>query len=185
MPILPRHVIIDDTVLTHYNNTMGIICDHVRSHDILPCLVTDCIKSHAFANWIMWSVGLQRSCGSHVIMWDHMWSSGITCDHMDHMWSCESHAIMWITCDHVGSHVIMMMWDHMWSWSHVIMIMWKLCDHVRSHVLACWVMWSHALSHTIINPITQVNNHVGSHDHVGSHVTCTLDMWSCEITCQD
>ena len=180
MPILPRHVIIDDTVLTHYNNNMGIICDHVRSHDILPCLVTDCIKSHALANWIMWSVGLQRSCGSHVIMWDHMWSSGITCDHASPMQSC-------------GSHVIM--WDHMWSWwcgitcdhvgSHVIMIMWKLCDHVRSHVLACWVMWSHALSHTIINPITQVNNHVGSHDHVGSHVTCTLDMWSCEITCQD
>ena len=209
MPILPRHVIIDDTVLTHYDNNMGIICDHVRSHDKLARLGTDRIKSHALANWIMWSVGMQRSCGitydhvrhdhveimqpcgSHVIMWDHMWSCGImwdhmlscgiTCDHVEIMWksrdhvsrdhvsrvimwkSCESHVIMWDHVQPCGSHVIM--WDHMRSCEIT-------CDHVGLHVLACWVMWSRALSHTIINPITRVNN------HVGSHVTCTV-MQSC------
>ena len=176
MPILPRHVIIDDTVLTHYNNNMGIICDHVRSHDILPCLVTDCIKSHAFANWIMWSVGLQRSCGSHVIMWDHMWSSGITCDHASPMQSCGSHVIMWDhmwswscgnyvimwdhmylhvgSCDHmlwviqslIQSHKSTIMWDHMITWAH----MWHAlltCDHVRSHVKTSLVPRPHPVFH--------------------------------------
>ena len=201
MLILPRHVIIDDTVLTHYDNNMGIICDHVRSHDKLARLGTDRIKSHALANWIMWSVGMQRSCG---ITW--------SCE----TWSCGNHATLWITCHHVRSHVIMwdhvrshaIMWDHVIMWksceSHVIMwvvIMWVMwscgnhvkvtwsceimcnlvdhmwsceitCDSVGLHVLACWVMWSRALSHTIINPITRVNN------HVGSHVTCTV-MQSC------
>ena len=210
MLILPRHVIIDDTVLTHYDNNMGIICDHVRSHDKLARLGTDRIKSHALANWIV-------ICRNAEIMWDHMWS----CE----TWSCGNHATLWITCHHVRSHVIM--WDHMSSCeitcdhvgsceitcyhvgSHVIMwksceshvIMWVVwscgnhvkvtwsceitcnlvdhmwsceitCDHVGLHVLACWVMWSRALSHTIINPITRVNN------HVGSHVTCTV-MQSC------
>ena len=88
-------------------------------------------------------------CRTAEIMW-------ITCDHVgshvikwDHMWSCESHAIMWITCDHVGSHVIMMMWDHMWSWScGNYVIMW---DHMYLHVGSCdhmlWVIQSLIQSH--------------------------------------
>ena len=180
MPILPRHVIIDDTVLTHYDNNMGIICDHVRSHDKLARLGTDRIKSHALANWIMWSVGMQRSCGitcdhvrhdhveimqpcgSHVIMWDHMWSCGImwdhmlscgiTCDHVEIMWksrdhvsrdhvsrvimwkSCESHVIMWDHVQPCGSHVIM--WDHMWSCGIA-------CTCMLGHVITCSESYNH------------------------------------------
>ena len=160
MPILPRHVIIDDTVLTHYDNNMGIICDHVRSHDKLARLGTDRIKSHALANWIMWSVGMQRSCGitcdhvrhdhveimqpcgSHVIMWDHMWSCGITCDHVG---SCE------ITCYHVGSHVIM--WksceSHVIMWVVIMWVVWSCGNHVKvtwSCGIACTCMLGHVIT---------------------------------------
>ena len=182
MPILPRHVIIDDTVLTHYDNSMGIICDHVRSHDKLARLGTDRIKSHALANWIMWSVGMQRSCGitcdhvrhdhveimqpcgSHVIMWDHMWSCGImwdhmlscgiTCDHVEIMWKSRDH----VSCDHV-SRVIM------WKSSESHMIMWVTCDHVsRDHVEIMWKSCDHVRSHVIMWDCMYL--HVGSCDHM-------------------